>query len=295
MVVHAWYPRTDSDLSISLQLPPPSCDTLCAECRPVFGPTATFLRHYALCRPVFGARYRHPLVTLCAVSPLVNSYPIYAARSTAVYAARSQYACNLANNLAQLVVRHLYYVWLQSHGDLGRPLTAQHAARLVFRFRPHTSQRLSMLPAHNTHAISLQSRRIGAGASSLLCLATISRRLGPPAHGNAPLAWCFAFALIRAREGLLVCNLCTPMLPAHSAHRSGEGACTKGGGRRWLISSDTWSVLERGHVSALDDGNMVSGVPVPHWADRELRPGEWREAGPGCETGEGGGVGQGGA
>ena len=28
-------------------------------------------------------------------------------------------------NLAELVlVRHLYYVWLQSHGDLGRPLTA---------------------------------------------------------------------------------------------------------------------------------------------------------------------------
>ena len=46
-------------------------------------------------------------------------------------------------------------------------------------------------------------------------------------------------------------------------------------------------------MSALDDGNMVSGVPVPHWADRELRPGEWREAGPGCETGEGGGVGSG--
>ena len=140
MVVHAWYPRTDSDLSISLQLPPPSCDTLCAECRPVFGPTATFLRHYALCRPVFGARYRHPLVTLCAVSPLVNSYPIYAARSTAVYAARSQYACNLATISPN-------WCWCVISTMFGYNLTAtwaarsrQRAARLVFRFRPHTSQ-----------------------------------------------------------------------------------------------------------------------------------------------------------
>ena len=52
------------------------------------------------------------------------------------------------------------------------------------------------------------------------------------------------------------------------------------GKRRWAEVADFERHLERterGCAGMLDDGNMVSGVPVPHWADRELRPGEWRE------------------
>ena len=33
-----------------------------------------------------------------------------------------------------------------------------------------------------------------------------------------------------------------------------------------------------GPSQRLNDGNMVVYEPVPHWADRDLRPGEWRES-----------------
>ena len=120
-------------------------------------------------------------------------------------------------------------------------------------------------------------------------------------------------ALLRARRavqeaerrvGVMVYGLYFKVCAEGGKRRGGRGMRSGVGGKRGRVEARrelrgkermaevseamrNEEMLERrargGVVAALDDGNWVCAQPVPCWASRQLRPGEWRE-----REGEGG-------